>query len=74
MNADWTMIFSSKISPQHSRILLKITSKDEYYKVSEQEIQIWPEVGYALEMYNTDMKINTQPATLTNYQKLIDSV
>ena len=41
--------------------------------MSEQEIQIWPG-GYALEMYNTDIKINTQTATLVNCQKLIDSV
>ena len=69
------MMFSSKISLQDSRILLKITHhKTNIIRCPEQEIQIWPEGGYALEMYNTDMKINTQTATLANYQKLIDSV
>ena len=42
--------------------------------VSEQEIQMWPKVGYALEMYSTNMKIHTQSATFTNYQKFVDSV
>ena len=69
---DWAMIFSSKISLQDSGILLKITHKTN--KVSEQEIPIWPKVGYALEMYSSNMKINTQPDLLANYQKLIDSV
>ena len=42
--------------------------------MSEQEVQIWQKVAYALEMYSTNIKNHTQSATLANYQKLIDSV